>query len=180
MSSTTPPPRRARNLALACALLASCASVVGCAGSAPYDRPPAFHAYPPNAALDRVIVTHQEAGTDPKEARLLLTTWFLNGDPRVAQFCSVFPDGRRVTYQYVMDVASNAVQKVQLPPQTLRVLADAIAQLPPSAEPRPPLANLLIVSFRQGDAWETRLYDRTNRPPSVSTIFGATNAPVVP
>jgi len=158
------------------ALLLAAACLIACGGGPVYPRPQAFAGYPPDPALDRVIETHVNAGKDPREDQVLMTTWFLNGDPRVAHFCNVFPDGRRTTYQYVEAAALNALKTVTLPPEALQRIQSLTSQLPPSREPRPPMGNLLIVSYRQNGAWYTRLYDVNARPPAVTQMMSMINA----
>src|SRR2546425_295009 len=77
--------------------------VVGC-GPPPLASP-AFARYQRqrSPAFDRIVQTHAEAGTDRREDLLLLTTWFLDGDPRVAMMCRVRPDGHVTTFGYVYD-----------------------------------------------------------------------------
>jgi hypothetical protein len=162
----------------AVALLLAAGCIIACGGGPQYPRPVEFAAYPPNPSLDRVIETHVNAARDPRENRVLLTTWFLNGDPRVAQFCSVRPDGKRTTYQYVDAASFNAMKTVDLTPETVQTIERVAATLPPSHNPRPPLANLLIVSFRRNGVWQTRLYNINDRPPGVSQILSMINADV--
>jgi hypothetical protein len=169
--------RPADKLLATLCLLVACGLAVSCGGGPQYPRPAAFAAYPPDPSLDEIVQMHIEAGTD-RDERLVLTTWFQDGDPQVAQVCSIRPDGRRTTYQYVHKVSLNASKSIQLTPETLQTVMQALTTLPPSTTP--PLANLLIVSFRQGGQWQTRLYDRTSRPPGASTVFELTNAPIVP
>jgi hypothetical protein len=82
------------------ALLAGLGFVAACATGPERPTPALYAGYERSPAFDEAIQTHVDAGTD-REQRLLLTTWFQDGDPRVAQFCSVRPDGRCSTYQYV-------------------------------------------------------------------------------
>ena len=151
--------------------------VAACAGGPERPTPTVFADYPPSAAFDEVIQSHVDAGND-REQRMLLTTWFQDGDPRVARFCSVRPDGRCSTYQYVHQTEFRAPTARQLDPATMQVIQEAIHELPPSQ--KPPMANMLIVSFREDGIWQTRLYDRMNRPAAVSTIIETTGAPIVP
>jgi hypothetical protein len=166
-------------LAFATLLASGLAAVLACGGGPPRGAIPAdlVH-YPPSPAFDEVIETHVKAGTD-NERRIVLTTWFLNGDPRVGQFCSVREDGTCVEYQFVSDVRSLQSRKTIVPADTLTLLKGTLREMPRSV--RPPLENVLIVSFRDpAGVWQTRVYDRTARPEAVSTIFGLTNAPIVP
>lgn len=163
------------------ALLLMCAGLLltGCATGSQYPRPAVFAAYPDDPALNRVVDHHVEAGRDARERRLLLTTWFQDGTPRgVAQFCSIRPDGHQTAYQWVYEVSTTVPRVKEIPPETLDLIQQALASLPPSQ--RPPLANMLIVSYWNGGVWQTRLYDRMKRPPGLSTVFELTGAPIVP
>ena len=112
-------------------------------------------------ALDAIAKTHADAGTD-RDERLLLTTWFLDGDPRVAMMSSVRPDGHVSAYRYVHDWSVQNSTKSDLVADQVLELRGAIDHLPASQSP--PLAKLLIVSFRRNGRWLTRTYDRTALP----------------
>ena len=156
------------------------AIVIACGGGSKQQEVPSqFASYPRSEALDRIIETHVEAGTDTRYERILLTTWFLDGDPRVARFMSVTPTGKCSKYQYVFSAEySGPPQPAQLTSEQVSEILLAATHLPPSQQPK--LENMVIVSFRKDGVWETRLYDRTNRPPALSTIFEMANAPIVP
>lgn len=174
--------RRARPLAalsLAALLLATGA---GCSSArrAKADQGP-FAAYPASPALSAIIDTHKQAGADPQDERALVTTWFLDGDPRVAMMCSVQPTGHVSAYRFVHDYSIQPGRPLaELVAAQMADLAAAVGRLPPSQ--RPTLDNLLIVSFRQATdgAWVTRTYDRTDPPPAVVDLFLLTNAPLQP
>ena len=139
-----------------------------------------FAPYPPSPALSAVVDTHKEAGADPRDELALLTTWFLDGDPRVAMMCSVQPTGHVSTYRYIHEYGIQPGRRAELVPNQMSALAEAVGQLPPSQ--RPPLDRLLIVSFRQREsgAWVTRTYDRTDPPAAVVGLFALTSAPLQP
>lgn len=162
------------------ALVAGLATVLACGGgSKSKELPTQFAGYPASEALSRIVETHAEAGTDTRYERAVLTTWFLDGDPRVARFMSITPAGKCSKYQYVHAAEySGPPQPTQLSPQAMSTILDALQHLPPSG--KPPLENMVIVSFRKNGVWETRLYDRMNRPPALSTLYETANAPIVP
>lgn len=162
------------------AVVAGLAIVVACGGGNRQQPVPSlFESYPRSEALDRIIETHVEAGTDTRYERTLLTTWFLDGDPRVARFMSLTPAGKCARYQYVHSAEwSGPPQPSQLTAEQLATVLRSISELPPSGKPS--LENMLIVSFKKDGVWETRLYDRTQRPPALSTIFETTNSPIIP
>jgi hypothetical protein len=182
MSNSPLPNRAARSAAfLLLALFGGLmlGSNVGCATGGQYPRPAAFNGYPADPALDQIIDLHVQAGREPREARVLLTSWLQDGTTNgVVQFCSVRPDGHTTSYSWVRDVSTSIPRVKDLPPQTLQLLQQALATLPPTQ--RPPIANMLIVSFWYNGQWQTRLYDRTRRPEGMSTVFALTGAPILP
>jgi hypothetical protein len=154
------------------------ALVTGCAGSTRPSSGP-FDRYPRSPALDAVIQSHAEAASDPREELLLLTTWFLDGDPRVAMTCRVRPDGHVSTFGYVYDQGLRNPRKSDLVADQLAALRESIAALPASHQPA--LSNLLVVSFRSPTGqWLTRTYDRTAPPAPVAELFTITAAPLQP
>ena len=159
-------------------LLSAIVSQSGCAGpkqtsSGPFDR------YPHSPALDAVIRSHAETASDPREELILLTTWFLDGDPRVAMTCRVRPDGHISTFGYVYDEGLRNPRKSDLVPDQLATLRESIAALPASQQP--PLQNLLVLSYRTPTGqWLTRTYDRTAPPAPVAELFTITAAPLQP
>ena len=159
-------------------LLTGIACTAGCAGtkqtsSAPFDR------YPRSPALDAVLHSHAEAASDPREELLLLTTWFLDGDPRVAMTCRVRSDGHVSTFGYVYDEGLRSPRKSDLVPDQLAALRESLAALPASQQPA--LSNLLVVSHRGPNGqWLTRTYDRTSPPEPVAELFSITGAPLQP
>lgn len=156
------------------------AVVVACGGGPPRGLVPrALDGYPSSPAMNGVIENHVQAATDTRENRVLLMTWFLDGDPRVAQNCSVKADGRVVKYQYVHTVQTTNQGVGQLSTPAMSELQRLLRQLPPTT--RPPTDRMVIVSFRdESGAWDTRVYDRTARPPAVDALYALTGAPIVP
>src|SRR3954471_24645504 len=75
---------------------------LGCATGGQYPRPAAFAGYPADPALDQIIDLHVGAGREPREARVLLTSWLQDGTTNgVVQFFSVRPDGHTTQYSWV-------------------------------------------------------------------------------
>lgn len=159
--------------------LAALLATAGCAGSTPPADTGALSPYPQTPAFASVKAMHAEAATD-RDQRALLMTWFVDGDPNVAQYCSVLPDGHVTTYRLFYDSALQNGLKLDLTRDQLSVLKQTMDSLPPSQSP--PLRDLLIVSYRDysDGQWITRTYDRTNRPPAVSALFTVTDAPIEP
>ena len=120
-----------------------------------------------------MIRSHAEAANDPREELLLLTTWFLDGDPRVAMTCRVRPDGHVSTFGYVYDEGLRNPRKSDLVPDQLAALRESLAALPASQQPS--LQNLLVVSNRTPTGqWVTRTYNRTAPPAAVAELFTIT------
>jgi hypothetical protein len=126
------------------------------------------------------VRAHADAGSD-REQSLVLTTWFLNGDPGVAMRSSVRGDGHVSVWRYLHDAGAVASSPGKDLVETERAdLQQVLESLPPS-EPPEARENLLIVSFRDaGGRWVTRLYDRTRRPDAASSLFALTGAPIQP
>jgi hypothetical protein len=155
-------------------------AIAGCAGTAPppKDTGPLAE-YPASPAFLSIKSMHAEAGTD-RDQRALLMTWFVDGDPNVAQYCSVLPDGHVSAYRIFYDVAVQNGLKRDLNSEELSELKQTMDSLPPSQSPV--LRDLLIVSYRDyaTGQWATRTYDRTARPSAVSALFTVTGAPIEP
>ena len=135
--------------------------------------------YPSTPAFAQVVQEHAGAAAEA-EQRALLTTWFVDGDPNVDQYCSVMPDGHVTSHRYVFNSAIEPLPKKNLTQSELSDLKQVIARLPASQSP--PLPDLLIVSFRSYSTgeWTTRTYDRMHRPAAVSDLFAITGAPIDP
>jgi hypothetical protein len=160
-------------------LLSAILSQSGCAGPKKQSSTGPFDRYPRSPALDAVVRSHTEAASDPREELLLLTTWFLDGDPRVAMTCRVRPDGHVSTFGYVYDEGLRNPRKSDLVPDQLATLRESIAALPASQQPS--LQNLLVLSYRTPTGqWLTRTYDRTAPPRPVAELFTITGAPLQP
>jgi len=154
--------------------------ISGCAGNtAPPQATGPLAAYPTTPAFLSVKAMHAEAGTD-RDQRALLMTWFVDGDPNVAEYCSVLPDGHVSAYRLFFDSANQPHLKRDLDSEQLSQLKQTMDSLPPSQSPT--LRDMIIVSFRDYTTgqWMTRTYDRFNRPAAVSTLFAVTGAPIEP
>jgi hypothetical protein len=167
-----------RSASIALLVIPLLLTLAGCGSEHARDAGPLSH-FSSSPAFDQIKATHAEAATD-KDQRALFTTWFVNGDPNVAEFCSVLPDGHVTTYRYVYNSAWHGGNKVDLTREQLSDLKQILETLPPSRSSN--LRNLLIVSFRDyaSGEWVTRTYDRTHRPGPVSGLFSTTGAPIEP
>ena len=177
----TPPARNCKPPRLA--VLITCAAMAvatGCSGPRQPKPRGDFARYPSSPAFDAVVQAHADAATD-REQSLVLTTWFLNGDPAVAMRSSVRGDGHVSVWRYLHDAGALASSPGKDLVETEKAeLQQVLEQLPPSESPEA-RENLLIVSHRDaGGRWVTRLYDRTRRPETVSSLFAITGAPIQP
>jgi hypothetical protein len=134
-----------------------------------------FAGYPKTEALDQVVSYHSNAEWHLKRDHILTMTWFLQGRPGVAIECRADAHGFVSTYRSVHERGTQAHQQSKLAEAQYAALQEAVRQLPASAG-KPELANLLIVSFRDGDRWVTRVYDRPSLPPQVERLYAITGA----
>lgn len=97
---------------------------------------------------------------------LFSSDWFDQNKTGVNRGCQI-----SATLSQVCAVSSsNAAQAASVGAVTPAQIAafDKIAPtLPPNAATPPPLADLLIVSFRSKGQWTTRIYNRAQLPPTV-------------
>src|SRR4051794_6740956 len=103
------------------AVLIGVGFAIACGRGPQQPVPTQFGGYPMTEALNAVVQTHVDAGTD-REKRVLLTTWFQDGDPRVARFMSLRPEGKCSTYQYVYQMEFRAASVKQLSPETVAAI----------------------------------------------------------
>ncbi len=94
-------------------------ALAGCAVSQPPQQAGLMAGYPASPAFLSVKTAHAEAGTD-RDQRALLMTWFVDGDPNVAQYCSVLPDGHVSAYRLFYDSAVQNGLKRDLAPSSFQ------------------------------------------------------------
>ena len=127
-----------------------------------------FADYPKSSALDSIIYSHSSFGRKSKDL-ILYATWFPGDDPSVAYQCFAGVKGGVETHRWVYNWAIQASHTAQLDGPQLESLKNSLKALPEGAK-SPPLADLLIVSFREGETWKTRTYDRKRLPGEVKEI----------
>lgn len=132
--------------------------------------------YPQSAAFDAVVKEHLYPDNKPT-AKLVQGTWFLDGRPNVTIECGVDTDGKGCTVRAVYDWAYQNKSTIQLDDKKLQALRSALQALPPSSL-HPPLDKLLILSYRIGNKWVTRLYDKDHLPVSVQEVYEVLGASV--
>ncbi|HJQ34325.1 MAG TPA: hypothetical protein VJ866_19250 [Pyrinomonadaceae bacterium] len=160
-------------LLLAVTVTTPAAAPVPQGGSADAERDGLFAGYPKSAAFDSIVYSHRDFGRKSKDL-MLYATWLVDGDPRVAYQCFASLKGDILTYRDVFNWALQASHRAQLDEPQLESLKNSIKALPEGAK-HPPLADLLIVSFRDGETWETRTYDRKKLPDAVKDIYKVTD-----
>lgn len=135
--------------------------------------------YPKSPAFNRAVKSHQTEADAPipavpmqgSNAKILFySTWFSDGRPNVAMQCVIDEQGRMFSYRDVYDWAIQNSHYAQFKPSQLAALKKALPNLP-SRKGTPTLNNLLILSFRDGKTWTTRIYDKTNLPAAVIKIY---------
>ena len=135
-----------------------------------------FAGYPKSSALDSLIDMHRTFGRKSKDL-MLYATWFPDGDPHVAYQCFAGVKGGIETHRWVYNWAIQASHTTQLDEPQLESLKNSIKALPEGAK-SPPLVDLIIVSFREGESWRTRTYDRKRLPEEVKNIDKITDCTV--
>jgi hypothetical protein len=131
-----------------------------------------FAGYPKSAALYSILYAHKNFGRKSKDLMLYMT-WLADGDPRVAYQCHASHKGGIMSYRNVFDWAIQGSHTTQLDEPQLESLKMSIKSLPEGAK-SPPLADLLIVSYRDGEIWNTHTYDRKKIPVAVKEIYKVT------
>jgi len=127
-----------------------------------------FADYPKSDALMSLIYSISWFGRKSRDL-ILYATWFPDGDPRVANRCFAGVKGGVQADRWVYDWAIQGSHTAQLSEPQLESLKNSIKSLPEGAK-SPPLADLLILSFREGEKWKTHTYDRKKLPDEVKNI----------
>jgi hypothetical protein len=131
-----------------------------------------FISYPKSPGLAGIIYSHRSLGQKIR-GLILYATWFPDGNPRVAYRCFATDNGQVSSNRLVYDWAVRDSYFAQLGEPELGSLKNSMRALPRGAK-SPPLADLLVVSFRDGEGWETRTYDRKRVPDEVKDIYKVT------
>ncbi len=101
---------------------------------------------------------------------MLKVSTFPSGRPSKAARCDVDSFGHAASW---IDIPGWPFQRIRLwhlqGPQVQDVRRSLLA-LPPSDSP-PPLRQLLVLSFDDGGAWRTRIYDRSRLAPTVGHLL---------
>jgi hypothetical protein len=129
-----------------------------------------FAQYPKSDALDHVAHSHAYHEFLARSHLVFYSTWFLDGNPRVAMLTRINADGEAYKVRSVFDWANQAATNWQLTADQLQSLLAATKGLPQSAQ-SVPLEFLVVVTFQQDGKWLTRLYDRRKPPNELITIY---------
>ncbi len=147
--------------------------------------------YPKSDALTHYIKTHRDwvAATHRKDSPVSKVDYpgenglfygsslSINGG--LANQCTVDEAGRVYTVRDVYNWAMQASYASQLTKPETETLRLALQNLPENS-PKPPLNQLLVLSFRAKKGKETRIYNRANLPAEVETIYRLANAHMPP
>ena len=121
-----------------------------------------------NEALDYILRAHFDKRANLADGRVMYATWF-PGSPRIAIECEINAKGQACCYRSVYNWAAQDSHTIQLTGEEIKEVKESLNELP---EPlgSPPVANMLILSFRDGENWITRYYDRLNLPDGIKRI----------
>jgi hypothetical protein len=145
-------------------------SFVGAQNSS-YDKE-TLDLFTPYAASDALkYVAHLHAFREglTKGQLVLYSTWFVDGNPKIAMQTRIKADGDVYKVRDVYNWAEQAAKRLQLSADELETLLTTIQKLPDSQSP--PLEFLVVVTFQRAGKWQTRIYDRRQPPDSLVTIY---------
>jgi hypothetical protein len=133
-------------------------------------KAPDFSKYLQTGDFKFYLSYHTSAAWHLKNKNLLMISFFPD-DSRYANEIFVTEGGLEKAHRNVFDHAIQGSQQKQLGEKDMARLRMAIFQLPVTSE-SPPMGRLIIVSFRIGENWITRSYDRNALPKPVQEIWG--------
>jgi len=136
-----------------------------------------FAAYPQTTAFRYATDTH----VDPtrslyKESQLLFSaTFFLSDSDIAAEHLQIFKNGHVFSVRSVYSWAEQAVNWAELTSPEQGQVSELIGTIG-QVGGKPPLVDLLIVSFSKNGTWTTVLLDRNRLPESIGRIYALTKA----
>jgi hypothetical protein len=142
------------------------------------NNPPPFAGYPRSSAFRYAISTHVDpTRSQYKKSPLLFSaTFFLTGDSeRAAEQLQIFKDGHVFSVLSVYAWAEQAAHWAELSSSEQGRISELIETVG-QVEGKPPLVDLLIVSFSRNGAWTSVLLDRNKLPESIRRIYAMTGA----
>jgi hypothetical protein len=128
-----------------------------------------FTQYPASDELNYIAHLHANHDGLTKAHLVLYSTWFSDGNPKVAIETKIKTDGDVYKVRSVFDWAHQAATTWRLSADELQTLLTSIKNLPDSESA--PLDSVVVVTFERDGKWQTRLYDRRRPPESVVTIY---------
>jgi hypothetical protein len=125
-------------------------------------------------------IAHSHACREPLNHHHLIfySSWFLEGNPRVAIQTMINEQGIAESVRSVFDWADQDARSNQLTEEQAAAVAMTIAELPESAK-SPPLGFLYVVSFKNHGEWMTRIYDRRQLPAAITKLHSIVGYPVI-
>ena len=128
-----------------------------------------FTPYPASDALNYIAQSHANYDGLTKAHLVLYSTWFSDGNPKIAMETKIRADGHAYNVRSVFAWADQAATNWQLSADESQTLSTAINNLPDSESV--PLDFVVVVTFQRDGKWQTRLYDRRHPPESLVTIY---------
>ncbi len=138
-----------------------------------------FSPYPASEALQQIAASHACRTALNRQHLIFYSSWFLEGNPRVAMQTRIKQSGQASSVRSVFNWAEQAARFSDLTEQQMTSVAKAIEELPESAQSIP-LDFLYVASFKYKGEWVTRVYDRRNLPagiPKLHAVAGLTSCP---
>jgi len=121
-----------------------------------------------NEALDYILRAHFDKRANLASGRVMYATWFPGG-PRIPNECEINAEGQACCYRSVYNWAAQNSRTAQLTREEIKEVQKSLHELPETPG-SPPVANMLILSFRDGENWITRYYDRLKLPDGIKRI----------
>jgi hypothetical protein len=135
----------------------------------------------PNAAWQFIMWSHTNYMASTNYSGLpdhfLVMTWFPTTNALVSRRCVVTNRGLIVRYHEYFSWAKRNHSSEQLSEEKFVALQETIASLP-SETSAPTTNRLVLVSFRLGEQWITRKYDRAILPTQVNHLYEITGVEI--
>ena len=122
------------------------------------------------AAYDDLLKFHKDAKWQLEKGHLIVISWFVKDESRVAVVCMVDNFGKGQVVRNVYKWSTKDQKDFRLDEKKLNALKKTIEKMPKENKPKT-RTNLLIVSYRVGMRWNVLQYDKTNIPAEVKVIL---------
>ena len=130
-----------------------------------------FSAYPASEALQHISTTHACRAALNREHLIFYSTWFLDGNTKIAMQTKINQSGQASSVRSVYNWAEQASRVNDLTEAQMTSVGKVIEELPESAQSIP-VEFLYIASFKYKGEWMTRVYDRRHLPSGVPKLHG--------